>query len=664
MEDEPKRVHHGGSMQPAREPSDPFIGTTVPSELRPGVVYRIERTLGEGGTARAYFASRFGPEGTSPVVMKVIQPLVIQQAGERARMIVQKEAVALGRINERVPPCPFVVRLLDTGSIEWPGRGAISLPWLALEYVHGGHEGATLEERVAKSVADSGSAFPPERVLKLLEQVTEGLAEIHAAGVIHRDLNPNNVLCCGSGNSEMFKISDFGIARPLGMNATFGAGTVGTPGYIAPEQVGDDDGKTEFGADIFSLGALLYFALTGEDLFRAPNFMGMVLVKNRERRSIRDAAGLAPEIRADEEICSALDRAIALATANEPGLRPKTPKAFAASFKPWLTSCPPTRRTVVPPPAQAASLPGWTFSVRHPAEERIILVHLGWDSDGHCLATTTEGLVYFDGTRWSEVPHQSLGGIRPVRFVSSAGTGRWLVGGDGAVIAEYSRVGVTRLLRGDDPSLTVGAACGELADLACAIATRPGSPPLLCCITGGRWLKPLPVPAASSLTALARLDETHWLVGGRGTDGRGFAGVFKPLRWELEELPRAETRAWLSAASRSERDLSILVGSHGAVLRRERGDAKVGYLPASVDLASTAIDVLGRSWAAAAGELWMAAGPDAGWQRLWSSSDWRAPFVSIFADAGFVFAATAEGAILEGRAAGAPERVSGSVPKR
>src|SRR5688572_9277742 len=175
MEGGKKEVHHGGSMQPIRALSDPFIGTTVPSELRPGVVYRIERTLGEGGTARAYFASRFGPEGTSPVVLKVIQPSVIQQAGERARMVVQKEAVALGRINERVPPCPFVVRLLDTGSIDYPGRGkALPLPWLALEYVHGGPDGATLEERVAKSVSDAGFAFPPERAIRLLDQVTEG----------------------------------------------------------------------------------------------------------------------------------------------------------------------------------------------------------------------------------------------------------------------------------------------------------------------------------------------------------------------------------------------------------------------------------------------------------------------------------------------------------
>jgi serine/threonine protein kinase len=651
-------------MQPIRVGADPFIGTTVPSELRPGVVYRIERTLGEGGTARAYFASRFGPEGTSPVVMKVIQPSVIAQAGDRARMVVQKEAVALGRINERVPPCPFVVRLLDTGSVEYPGRQALPLPWLALEYVHGGPDGATLEERVEKSVKDTGFAFPPERVMKLLDQISEGLGEIHAAGVIHRDLKPNNLLCCGTGSSEMFKISDFGIARPLGMNATFGGAAVGTPAYVAPEQVGDEDAQTEFRADIFSLGALLFFAITGEDLFNAPNLISMLAMRKAERRSIRTAPALAPEIKNDDEVCAAIDRAIALATSNDPELRPRTPKAFAASFKPWLTSCPPTRRTVIPlPDAQAASLPGWVWSIRHPAEQRWVLVKLGWDSDGHCLAVTTDGLVYFDGTSFSEVPHQSLGGIRPVRFVSSAGTGRWLVGGDGAVIAEYSRAGVTRLLRGDDPALTLAAASGDLSDLACAIATRPGTPPLLCGISGGRFLKPLPVPQATSLTALSRLDETHWLVGGRGSDGRGFAGVYAPLRWEVEALPSAETRAWLDSASREERDVSLLVGSHGAVLRRERGQASIGYLPSPVDLASAAIDVLGRAWAGGAGELWMAAGNNGGWSKLWANPEWRAPFVSIFADAGFVFAATAEGAILEGRATGA-ERISGPVPKR
>ena len=194
-------------MQTAAQGADPFIGTTVPSDLRPGVVYRIERRIGDGGTAIAYFASRFGPEGTSPAVLKIIQPAIISKAGDVAEMVVKKEAVALGRINERVPPCPSVVRLLDTGVLDYVWRGfSLRLPWLALEYVHGGPEGVTLEDRVQRTVKETGYGFVPERAIRLLEQLCEGLQEIHAAGVIHRDLNPNNVLCCGSGPLEMFKI--------------------------------------------------------------------------------------------------------------------------------------------------------------------------------------------------------------------------------------------------------------------------------------------------------------------------------------------------------------------------------------------------------------------------------------------------------------------------
>src|SRR5689334_3721246 len=479
-------------MQTAAQGADPFVGTTVPSDLRSGVVYRIERRIGDGGTAIAYFASRFGPEGTSPAVLKIIQPNIIARAGDVAEMVVRKEAVALGRINERVPPCPSVVRLLDTGSLEYAGRGfSLRLPWLALEYVHGGPEGVTLEDRVQRTVRDTSYAMVPERAIRFLEQLAEGLTEIHAAGVIHRDLNPNNVLCCGSGASEMFKISDFGIARPLGMQATFGSEMIGTPGYIAPEQFGKSDSPVTFAADIFSAGALMFYVLTGQDLFQG-GMQAMVAASAKERRSILSSPFLAPEIKEDLEVCAGLDAAFALATSPDPDKRPTTPRAFAQSLKTWLSSCPPTRRTHVPVgPTPAVSLPHWTFSVRHPPDARLLLLRLGWDSDGHCLAATTEGLAYFDGTVWNDVPQHNLGGIRPVRFVASAGAGRWLIGGDQGVVAEYSRAGVTRMLRAEDTSMTLLDASGNIEDLAVTIATKVGSPPLLAAISGGRWLKPM-----------------------------------------------------------------------------------------------------------------------------------------------------------------------------
>jgi serine/threonine protein kinase len=646
-------------MQPARS-GDPFIGSTVPSELRPNVVYRIERRLGEGATAIAYFASRFGPEGTSPAVLKIIQPTIIAHAGDRAKLIVQKEAVALGRINERVPPCPCVVRLLDAGSMEYSGRGPVmELPWLALEYVHGGPEGGTLAERVRMSVRDTGYAFAPERTLGLLDQVTEGLTEIHAAGVIHRDLNPNNILTCGSGPTEMYKISDFGIARSLGMQATLGTSGLGTPGYVAPEQLSDTSAPVEYSADIFSLGALLFFVLTGEDLFQGSGMMALLATRSPERRPILSTRGLAPEVRIDPEICAGIDAALALATAPDPKQRPATPRALAQSLKPWLASCPPTRRTAIPLRASDKTQSArWTFSVRHPNDDRFVLSGLGWDSDGHCLAATRDGLAYFDGTRWNEVPTQALGGVRPVRFVSSAGAGRWLIGGDGAVVAEFSRLGVARLLRGDDRELCIDDACGELSDLAAALASRSGSPPLLIGISGGRWLKPLPVPEAASLTHLTRLDDTRWLVVGRGSDGRGLAGVYAPLRWEFERLPPVATRALVATACRRERDIALAVGAQGAVVRLERGSAQTIHLSEPTDLASVAIDVLGTGWAGGAGALWCTGSGDSAFGKIWENPDWRVPFVSIFAEPGLVVAATADGAILEGRAL-AETRASG-----
>jgi serine/threonine protein kinase len=637
---------------------DPFIGITVPSELRSGVVYRVERRLGEGGTAIAYLASRFGPEGTSQAVLKIIQPAIIAQAGERAEMIVRKEAVALGRINERVPSCPSVVRLLDAGTTEYNVRGySLRLPWLALEYVHGGPEGTTLEQRVARALRDTSYAFPPDRALRLIDQVTDGLTEIHAAGVIHRDLNPNNVLCCGSSNAEMFKISDFGIARPLGMKATFGSETVGTPGYLAPEQIGDGSAAS-FPVDIFGLGALLFHVLTGEELFQVSGLLAMAAVRNADRRSITSTKGLCPEIRMDREVCDGIDRALALATSPDPAQRPATPRAFAASLKSWLTSCPPTRRTQVPVDlVPGPSLPRWSFNVRHPAEHRWLIVRIGWDSDGHCLAATTDGLIYFDGTAWSEVPSHTLGGIRPIRFVSSAGAGRFLIGGDNAVIAEYSRAGVSRTLRGSDQALSFTDAAGNIEDLAAVIALRTASPPLLVGVSGGRFLKPLPVTQATTLMGVSRLDETRFLVVGRGVDGAGLAGVYAPLDWSFELLPRTAGRALTAVASRPERELALAAGAQGAVLRRQREATEVSYLPEGSDLASAALDVLGCAWTGGAGALWVSPSVELGWHRVWSNAEWRAPFVSIFAEPGFVMAAAADGAIIEGRVA--EQRVSG-----
>src|SRR5215475_10374591 len=106
----------------------------------------------------AFYAVREGAEGVTPAVLKVVKPDIVGTAGPTAMLMIQKEAIALGRLNERVPPTPFVVRFMDTGTVT-PRNLGVELPWIAIEYVHGGVEGPTLEERVRYSVRNTRYAF-------------------------------------------------------------------------------------------------------------------------------------------------------------------------------------------------------------------------------------------------------------------------------------------------------------------------------------------------------------------------------------------------------------------------------------------------------------------------------------------------------------------------
>src|SRR5450432_3640018 len=157
-------------MQPASDPPrDLFVGQVLESAYQPGVSFRLEKKLGEGGTAAAYLARRTSPAGESEAVIKIILPQIAAESDERALTIIKKEAVALGRLNEREPPTPFVVRLLDTGAVPFRSHGRVlQLPFIALEYVHGGLEGATLEDRVDYSLKATGFAFDPERAARVI----------------------------------------------------------------------------------------------------------------------------------------------------------------------------------------------------------------------------------------------------------------------------------------------------------------------------------------------------------------------------------------------------------------------------------------------------------------------------------------------------------------
>lgn len=631
-----------------------FEGTLMSSELHPNVRYRLEHPLGLGGTAIAHFAVRMSEGGESPAVVKIILPRIVAESGDTALTIIKKEAVALGRLNEQVPPTPHVVRLLDTGTLEVDYFARrLRLPWIALEYVHGGIEGTTLSQRVEYSVRATGYAFDPERAARLIDNLAKGLSEIHAAGVVHRDLTPGNVLACGAGDSELFKISDFGIARPTGLAATFGDAIVGTPGYVAPEQLGGTASITPQ-ADLFSFAAIVYFVLTGQHYFDISSpTQALVAVGTPERRSLLDAATLSPELRAREAACQAIDLALARATLPEPAQRPRSAQLFAQSLLPWvktdLASSKPSQRWItsmerLQAPEQEQ---GSTWQVRHPPGGDRLLTSVGWNGSGHCLAASTHGLVYWNGTEWMAVPPNGFEQLGEVRFVRRLTASSWLIGGASGVLAEYSRSGLVELARMPESSLLVTDAHGDVADLAVVAAEQAGEP-VLCAVAGRRFSKPLRVAGAAHVASIARIDDTRWLVVGRSERGGSYAAIYRPLDRELLPIDPPPGRALVSATSRPERRVALAVGANGSVVRVERDRVELVTVPGAPDLASAAIDMLGNEWAAGVGCIWMNR-LRKGWIRVWENSTWSAPFISLMAEAGMTAAMTVNSGLLECR---------------
>jgi len=632
-------------------------GTSVRAAAQPDVVYTVERMVGAGSYSIAFFALRSAPDGEAPVVLKFVRPSLMRAAGEMAILTVEKETVALGRLNERVPPTPFVVRLLASDSIDVVQGGVeLRLPWLALEYVHGGAEGTTLEERVEFSVEQTGYAFDPERAELALTCLASGLEAIHEVGVVHRDLSPHNVLCCGFGQDELFKIADFGIARPQGGAGTFVGIAGGTPGYAAPEQVRQGGAKVCPESDVFSLAAITFKLLTGEDLFDANSVIdGAVLAMAAERRSITKCKALCPELSQRPGACAAIDRIIARGTAADPRHRPPTGWELVSGVLRALRSGkrrsrPPRRRLESITDYSAPMRFGWTWRVRHQTGGSRILRSVSWDADGRCLAATTSGLVFWNGTGWVSARVEGLPDEKGVRFVERVGAGNWIIGGDGAFIAHYSSDGATGLLRGDDPSVSFTHASGDLEDLAVLVGEREGESPLLFGLAARRWMKPATLSRAKRVRSLARLDDERWLIAGESKAGGGFAAIYSPLMFEIELVAGGEPALYTACSGRADLGIGAVVGSGGRVLALDERKVTPLALGDGPDLGAVAVDVGSRIWAAAAGSVWLhEPGGSLPWKCVWQNEAWSVPFVGVFADVGRVVATARDGGVVEGR---------------
>ena len=142
---------------------------------------------------------------------------------------------------------------------------AEGLPYIVMEYL----AGPTLAEAIRRA-----GQLGPREAASVAQQVAEGLAAAHAAGLVHRDIKPANVMFDPA--TERTKITDFGLARPAGetSDVTQAGSTVGTPAYMSPEQARGES-RLDARTDVYSLGATLYEALTGEVPFRGARSPGL-----------------------------------------------------------------------------------------------------------------------------------------------------------------------------------------------------------------------------------------------------------------------------------------------------------------------------------------------------------------------------------------------------
>jgi hypothetical protein len=300
----------------------------LPPEFR--ARYRVMDTLGRGAMGMVVLAERVS-DGA-----KVAVKFLLGTSPELLARFV-REGELLAAIDH-----PNVVRVLETVVV-----GAH--PCLVCEYLEGG----TLRERLRAE-----GRLAPSVAAKVTADLLAGLSACHERGIVHRDVKPENVLFDASGNAKM---ADLGIAKHYGAEGPTLTSTgqlIGTPRYMAPEQIrGEPAGVA---SDLYSIGLLLYEMLAGSPPFIAPS-----VVELARQHTFDPPPPLPSDVEVPPAVGAALDRALA----KSPADRPPTAQDFARALR---ATARPSARTRAP--AQPASRSGARAPSHAPRRARRVAV--------------------------------------------------------------------------------------------------------------------------------------------------------------------------------------------------------------------------------------------------------------------------------------------------
>lgn len=216
--------------------SDPLVGVVLDGR------YRVDAVIATGGMSSVYRGLDLRLD--RPVALKVMDS---RYAGDQQFLVrFQREARAVARLKD-----PGLVAVYDQGLDD-------QHPFLVMELIEGGTLRELLTER---------GPMPPHAVAAVLTPILGGLAAAHRAGLVHRDVKPENVLISDDGE---VKIADFGLVRAVAeAKITSTSVILGTAAYLSPEQVGTGDATPA--SDVYGVGILAYELLTGVTPFRGDN---------------------------------------------------------------------------------------------------------------------------------------------------------------------------------------------------------------------------------------------------------------------------------------------------------------------------------------------------------------------------------------------------------
>ncbi len=273
-------------------PATPPDMTPPEDELGPDTVvgsYRLVREIGRGGMGAVYEAKHIVLPRKAAI--KVMHSDLKKQPGMATRVV--QEAAILEDIRH-----PGIVRVYECALL--PDHR----PWIAMELV----EGETLASRLLHR-----GTLPPYEVATLLAEITDVLAAVHARGVVHRDLKPDNILIAPADPEFPLRVIDWGVARlgPLG-RLTLDGLTPGTPIYMSPEQATGRNIAAP--CDMYSLGVIAYELLTGH-----PPFDGRTLAEVVSMHLASAPEPLAELCKAPAELCDLVHRMLDKQPSHRPG---------------------------------------------------------------------------------------------------------------------------------------------------------------------------------------------------------------------------------------------------------------------------------------------------------------------------------------------------------